>query len=887
MKAPLVTYFILTMVSFQILATGDNCQSPTPAVLGVNATPSAPYWYSFTMTEPGKKLIISSISYTEVDTHLFVYRECNGEPIAISDDVNGYQSRASVPLGVGETVYMLWSDTWDSSGFSWELTVADVGAAEFCEGATPAVAGINSTPQAPYWYSFTMPVSGKRLIVSSVGHTVLDTYLEAFSDCGGELLAASDDYIDLQSRVSIFNLEAGETVYIHWADAYSSEGFDWSLSVAEIVPGEDCEAAVSAVPGTNTVPQTGHILFWYEYTMTATNSNLVLSTTEEETVYLVVGNCIEQSAIEFGFKELVYGGLSQGDEVMIVWTAENGGGFSWELEVREKQPGETCQNPIEVTPASYTVSLRENWYTYTMTEPDKRVRISSVGEIEGGTYLTVYSACEGLVLGSSDGFEGQCEVSLTSYPGEPIYIKWENPASESIDWILQLEDTPDILVTSNQIEVNAAPGQTAMETLTVKNMGQALLSLQAVSARAAQFDGYDDFITTYNYGSLNPENAITISLWIYLEEGLDCDPATNNWKYLLSNGNPFFGAGYDVIIEESGSLTWSLATEGGSTRYFGQTPLPLREWTHLTFSYNASDSKAKIYLNGEETPGAYGAGQHGSGSIIYNGFEQFMINYPAYSDCSESLGSFSGMVDEVAMWSKPRSASEIAQSVLRSPVGGETGLMIHWNFESSDFLEGFSSFVMDPYHPETPAYLLNGTLLEDASEPGVTPFSWFTVTDEPQAVNPGEETTLEITFNTTVFEGGYYGQSFTLVSNDPDEPLVQIYVGMDLLILGTRDPESAPFFLSQNYPNPFTGTSQLEYELSREGEVNLSVYDLQGKVIGTMVNEYQHRGHHVIELNRQDTHFRDLEAGVYLYRLSVVTSEGIVNAETKRLVITR
>jgi len=69
--------------------------------------------------------------------------------------------------------------------------------------------------------------------------------------------------------------------------------------------------------------------------------------------------------------------------------------------------------------------------------------------------------------------------------------------------------------------------------------------------------------------------------------------------------------------------------------------------------------------------------------------------------------------------------------------------------------------------------------------------------------------------------------------------------------------------LFQNYPNPFNPTTVIDYQLSVNGFVTLKVYDLLGREIETLVNEYQSAGKHSALFTINSS----LSSGVYIYRL--------------------
>jgi flagellar hook assembly protein FlgD len=60
----------------------------------------------------------------------------------------------------------------------------------------------------------------------------------------------------------------------------------------------------------------------------------------------------------------------------------------------------------------------------------------------------------------------------------------------------------------------------------------------------------------------------------------------------------------------------------------------------------------------------------------------------------------------------------------------------------------------------------------------------------------------------------------------------------------------------------------LSFDLLRPGEVTLSVYNVQGRLIRTLVSGFESAGRHDFEWDGTDEFGADVAAGVYLYRLT-------------------
>ena len=81
--------------------------------------------------------------------------------------------------------------------------------------------------------------------------------------------------------------------------------------------------------------------------------------------------------------------------------------------------------------------------------------------------------------------------------------------------------------------------------------------------------------------------------------------------------------------------------------------------------------------------------------------------------------------------------------------------------------------------------------------------------------------------------------------------------------------EEAGLFLSQNYPNPFSELTHIRYLLPGEAFVELSVYNLVGQKITTLVAGNRPAGSHVVTWNGRDDSGNRVKEGIYFYRMSI------------------
>ena len=73
--------------------------------------------------------------------------------------------------------------------------------------------------------------------------------------------------------------------------------------------------------------------------------------------------------------------------------------------------------------------------------------------------------------------------------------------------------------------------------------------------------------------------------------------------------------------------------------------------------------------------------------------------------------------------------------------------------------------------------------------------------------------------------------------------------------------------LHQNYPNPFNPTTTLHYDLPEDELVNITIYDMIGRVVKTMVNSQQNAGFKSVRWNATNDKGVPVSAGLYLYTI--------------------
>ena len=102
-------------------------------------------------------------------------------------------------------------------------------------------------------------------------------------------------------------------------------------------------------------------------------------------------------------------------------------------------------------------------------------------------------------------------------------------------------------------------------------------------------------------------------------------------------------------------------------------------------------------------------------------------------------------------------------------------------------------------------------------------------------------------------------------------------------VMDTKNTLISAFKLYGNYPNPFNPSTTIRYNLQQAMPVDLSIYNIQGQRIQTLVRTYQSGGEYTVQWNGT-TNGIPAASGVYFVRLSVAGIQG-TNALVQRMLL--
>ena len=75
------------------------------------------------------------------------------------------------------------------------------------------------------------------------------------------------------------------------------------------------------------------------------------------------------------------------------------------------------------------------------------------------------------------------------------------------------------------------------------------------------------------------------------------------------------------------------------------------------------------------------------------------------------------------------------------------------------------------------------------------------------------------------------------------------------------------YVLAQNFPNPFNPSTKIEFKIPMMEQVNISVYNLEGRLIKTLVNQVMNAGNHVVNWDGTNEIGAKVSTGMYIYQL--------------------
>tara|TARA_B100001167_G_scaffold96768_1_gene58896 strand:- start:269 stop:2149 length:1881 start_codon:yes stop_codon:yes gene_type:complete len=110
-------------------------------------------------------------------------------------------------------------------------------------------------------------------------------------------------------------------------------------------------------------------------------------------------------------------------------------------------------------------------------------------------------------------------------------------------------------------------------------------------------------------------------------------------------------------------------------------------------------------------------------------------------------------------------------------------------------------------------------------------------------------------------------ESPCIATGENGENMGALGVGCELILSTDKDVLPSQFVLYQNYPNPFNPVTTLRYDLPEDANVNITIYDMMGRQVSTLVSSHQSSGYKSVQWNATNDKGAPVSAGIYLYMI--------------------
>jgi subtilisin family serine protease len=448
-------------------------------------------------------------------------------------------------------------------------------------------------------------------------------------------------------------------------------------------------------------------------------------------------------------------------------------------------------------------------------------------------------------------------------------------AGSDAAWVDQIQfpniGFPEVALSASSMSASLPPGGTTQQVLTLINSGDGTLNY---IASAVGVEGIIPALVSseggkaaLGAGELAPEGAAARS---------PSDPV------LLGSGGPD-GFGYrwvDSDDPDGPTYNWVEISQIGTGILMGDHTYSAPIGMNITFSFYGNNySSVMISANGFLSFTAP-PGQYGTNGSIPSPADPDNIIAPFWDDLNPNLGGTVHFYKDttnqrfIVQWTNiPLAGSggsirETFQVILnidgsivtqyksvQNPTSATVGIE---NSTGSDGLQVVFNA----------AYLHNNLAIRFATAP---PVSWLEVSPTVGSVPPGGQGNLLVDYDATGLALGVYEAIIHLITNDPDESVIDVPVtltvttGTDVVTSGDLPKE---FELAIPEPNPFSRTTSIRYAVPVEGRhVTISLFDVSGRLIRTLVNGPQAAGRFTATWNGLDEQGLRVTSGVYFSKM--------------------
>ena len=420
-------------------------------------------------------------------------------------------------------------------------------------------------------------------------------------------------------------------------------------------------------------------------------------------------------------------------------------------------------------------------------------------------------------------------------------------------------DPPQAALAPTSLAVTVAPDGTATEILTIANTGEAPLTFRLTAQESLP-------------KSPAPQQPLTAAAKGEAVAGAgrapisgQGGPDTYGYRWIDSNepGGPVFDwidiSVDGVVVPPADDATRGPYSLGFTFNYYGVDYTEVRICTNgfLTFENTTSAPYTNQGIPNTAAPNAMIAAfwddlnPNSAGTIYYladAANDRFIVQFQAVAHYNNSANRETFQViltpsgDIVCQYQTVADATSCTVGIENTT--GTDGLEVLYN---------------------TSGYLQNGLALRFTTAPTVP---WISYAPEMGMVMGDQSVEVGVHFDATGMAEGVYACELVVINNDPLQGAIVVPVTMTVSAATAVSSLPAVFVLHDAAPNPFNPATTLRFSLPVAGHAQLKLFDVQGRLVRTLVDGHRPAGTNEVRWDGYDQSGRRVASGTYYARLT-------------------
>jgi hypothetical protein len=350
------------------------------------------------------------------------------------------------------------------------------------------------------------------------------------------------------------------------------------------------------------------------------------------------------------------------------------------------------------------------------------------------------------------------------------------------------------------------------------------------SGQAYLFDGVDDIITVPSWDApLDSNNqAFTLTAWIYPRR-----VSVKNW--IISDDSPWgnfnFGLDKDRLL-----IKW---LKENNTRYFLKSVeypvIKANTFSHVAISYDPINRIVRLYLNGQQI--AIDRCSKPGNPWLFNRL------YIGRGADQGEMESFNGIIDDLRIYKSYLSGNDIAKIYYGGMIPPEAPINL-----TAEALSSTEVYLSWQYYSTVEDGF---RILRSRDSTNFTPIAQVHIMPT-NFYDSGLLRSIKYYYMVKAFHALYESEP-AIVSVKTLEKPIRLY-------------------LSFNYPNPFKSSTNWKYELMEDGRTVITIYDIRGRKVRTLLDGWQQADWYYISWDGKDNHAERVSSGIYIICLKCKSS---------------